>query len=241
MTDEERRIITSFVERVAGAQAARPAASPWGGVPSTAATAPVLPPVDAEADALIANLFARHPEARYRLTQTAFVTEAALVEAQNRIQDLEWRLHATQQQQPQRGGLFGMFGGGGGQQRQMPPRPMPMAQPGGAPGMFQQGGGSGFLGTALMTAAGVAGGMVLGNALMGMFSGGAAHAATGVADQAGSFGQEQVNTASPWTDPGGQQASNDAAGSYDDTAAGYDNAGYDGGASDGGGDYDDNV
>lgn len=238
MTDEERRIITSFVERVAGAQAARPAASPWGGVPGTAAPTPPLPPVDAEADALIADLFTRHPEARYRLTQTAFVTEAALVEAQNRIQDLEWQLEGTQQQQPQRGGLFGMFGGGG-PQRQMPPRPMPMAQPSAAPGMFQQRGGSGFLGSALTTAAGVAGGLVLGNALMGMFSGGAAHAATGVADQtgAGAFGQEAVNTPSPWTDPGGQQASNDATGSYDDTPGGFDNASYD----DGGGDYDDNV
>ena len=37
--------------------------------------------------------------------------------------------------------------------------------------MFQQRGGSGFLGSALTTAAGVAGGMVVGNALMGAFSG----------------------------------------------------------------------
>jgi hypothetical protein len=36
--------------------------------------------------------------------------------------------------------------------------------------MFQQRGGSGFLGSALTTAAGVAGGMVAGQALMGLFS-----------------------------------------------------------------------
>ncbi len=49
--------------------------------------------------------------------------------------------------------------------RRSAPRNMP---PGYQPGMFQRGG-SGFLGSALTTAAGVAGGLVVGNALMGMF------------------------------------------------------------------------
>jgi len=240
MTDEERRIITTFVERVSGVQAGRPAASPWGGVPATQAQQQALPPVDRDADALISDLFSRYPEARYRLTQTAFVTEAALVEAQNRIQDLEWQLQGAQQQAqaPQRGGMFGMFGGGNRQAPMMPPRPQPMMPPGGNPGMFQQQrGGSGFLGTALMTAAGVAGGLVLGNALMGMMGGGgAAAAATG-----GGFGQDAVPTSSPWTDPGsaaGNQGS--------DASGGYDNGGYDsgndaaGGYDDGGG-YDENA
>jgi hypothetical protein len=45
---------------------------------------------------------------------------------------------------------------------------------GGQPGAFgaPQRGGSGFLGTAMMTAAGVAGGMMLGNALSSAFGGG---------------------------------------------------------------------
>ena len=264
MTEEERRIITSYVERVSGA-AAQPAATstgPWGArsVPNTQ-QAPNLPPVDPEADRLISDLFTRYPEARYRITQTAFVQEAALVQAQNRIQELEWQLENTQRQaeasQQSRGGLFGgMFGGGSRQQVPMTPRPQPIQPPMGAmnPAMMQQGrGGSGFLGTALMTAAGVAGGMVLGNALMGMFSGGAAHAATAAADAgigslggeaagAGGFGEQAVNTpsSSPWTDPGaagdaapvsdtGGWGGNDAAGydnagGYDD-AAGYDDAG----------------
>ncbi len=121
MNDEERRIITQYVERVAGAAPAPAQASPWGSmgggsVPATQ-TRPNLPPVDREADALIADLFGRYPEARYRITQTAFVQEAALVEAQNRIRQLEWEVEnakaqATQAQQS-RGGLFGgMFGGG---------------------------------------------------------------------------------------------------------------------------------
>jgi hypothetical protein len=171
MNDEERRIITQYVERVAGAAPApAAAASPWGGssVPATQGRPP-LPPVDREADALISDLFTRYPEARYRLTQTAFVQEAALVESQNRIRQLEWEVEnartQAQQAQQSRGGLFG---GGARQQPPMAPPPQPVYPPGYNPGMLQQGrGGSGFLGTALTTAAGVAGGMVLGNMLMG--------------------------------------------------------------------------
>ncbi len=227
MTEEERRIITDYVSRVSGAQAPQPqrSSSPWGGsVPSTQA-APALPPVDPEADRLIGDLFTRYPEARYRLTQTAFVQEAALVQAQNRIQELEWQLENSQRQAQggaqSRGGLFGGMFGGGQRQQQMPmtPRPQPMQMPGNYnPGMFaQQGGmgrgGSGFLGSALTTAAGVAGGLVLGNALMGMFDGGhgaEAAAATAASDpgSAGDFGQQDVATpaSSPWTDPGAQDA-----------------------------------
>ncbi len=258
MTDEERRIITEFVQRVSGANAAPPAsAGPWGrmgggSVPATEARPP-LPPVDREADALIGDLFARYPEARYRLTQTAFVQEHALTQAQNRIQELEWELENAHRQgqaaQQSRGGLFGgMFGGGAPRPVPMAPRPMPLAPPGGMnPAMMQPqaGGGGGFLRTAAMTAAGVAGGMVLGNMLMGAFSGGgAAHAATA----AGGFGQEAVPTSSAWTDPGAAAAEQgwgtaDAApadqgwGGQDDAAAAGDAGGYD----DAGGGYDDEV
>ena len=224
MNQDERRIISEYVERVSGAVPASGGAAsggPWGGsgVPAVQAR-PNLPPVDREADALISELFTKHPEARYRITQTAFVQEAALVEAQNRIRRLEWEVENAQRQaqqaQTQRGGggLFGgMFGGGQQQQRQpapMPPPPQPVYPPGYNPGMLQQGrGGSGFLGTALTTAAGVAGGMVLGNMLMNAFSGshGAAHAATPVADTGGASGQDAVPASSPWTDPGAAAAS----------------------------------
>ncbi len=252
MTDEERRIITEFVQRVAGVTApAAPGANPWGGLrggsvpPSGAQRAAPLPPVDREADALIADLFARHPEARYRLTQTAFVQEHALVQAQNRIQELEWELENSHRQsqataQQGRGGLFGGMFGGGAPQRPAPmaPRPQPLGPPGGVnPAMMQpQAGGGGFLRTAAMTAAGVAGGMVLGNMLMGAFAGDTAQAAEAAA---GDFAQDAVPSSSAWTDPGAAAAEQgwggqDAYGAQPDDAGAAGDAGYD----DAGGGYD---
>ncbi|MCO6418779.1 DUF2076 domain-containing protein [Siccirubricoccus sp. KC 17139] len=268
MNDEERRIITQFVERIAGvAPAASGSPRPWGGG-SVPQSAPNLPPVDREADALIQDLFARYPEARYRITQTAFVQEAALVEAQNRIRQLEWEVENAKaqaqaaQQAPRSGGLFGGMFGGGSAPRQAaptPPPPQPVYPPGYNPGMLQpQRSGSGFLGTALTTAAGVAGGMVLGNMLMNAFSGhgGAASAAgLGGADALGAA----TPTASPWSDPGAAAAAagwgtdggeksawggDKDSGQPDATPTGYDgspgDAGYDSGASyDSGSSYDD--
>lgn len=232
MTEEERRIITGFVERVSGA--ARPPArptSPWGALGGQQQPAqPPLPPVDPEADALIGELFSRYPEARYRITQTAFVQEHALVEMQNRIQQLEWELENARRQgqaSQSRGGLFGGMFGGGSRPAPMSPRPQPQYPPGYNPGAFQQARGSGFLGTALMTAAGVAGGMVLGNALMSALSGGGMAQA---AETAGAFGQEAVPTSSPWTDPGAAQADAqpyDETQSYGGDAGAYDEGGFD--------------
>ena len=203
MTNEERDIISQFIARVGGAAPRSGFAS--GSVPSTQ---PTLPPIDPDADGFIAQQLSQHPEARYRITQLAFVQEHALVEAQNRIQRLEWELQQSQQaaqqaqqagQRPSGGGFFsGLFGGGNRQQtpppqgdprwggqggpqvrpgtRRPPPYyqqsapPPPQYPPNYQQGMFQQRGGSGFLGSALTTAAGVAGGMVAGNALMNLFS-----------------------------------------------------------------------
>lgn len=225
MTDEERRIITSFVERVSGANAGQPArpASPWGGLGATQAPAQPLPPVDPEADRLIGELMARHPEARYRLTQMAFVQEAALVELGNRVQQLEWELENARRQgaaQQNRGMLGGLFGGPA-RPAAMPPRPQPQYPPGYNPQAMQRGG-PGFLGTAMMTAVGVAGGLVLGNMLMSAFSGGGAAQAAGMGD----FGQDAVPTSSPW---GAQDdaAAHDQAGYGQDDAGAYDDGGYD--------------
>jgi hypothetical protein len=233
MTDEERRIITAFVERISGAAPIAQAPSgPWGA--TGPARTPSLPPVDPEADRLINDLFTRHPEARYRITQSAFVQEAALIEATNRIQQLEWEVeNARRQGQAQAaqaggGGLFGgMFGGRSNAQMPpaMPPRPMPQYPPGHNPQALQQQsrGGMGFLGTAAAAAAGVAGGMLLGNMLMGALgSGGAAQAA-----DAGGFGTGGADAA-PVSAPA------DAGWGQDATAEPQDAWGA---ADDGGGDW----
>ena len=87
MTNEERDIIGQFIARVGGVSQ-QSAIS----VGSGAATQPGLPPIDRDADALIGQAFTQYPEARYRITQLAFVQEHALVEAQNRIKRLEWEV-----------------------------------------------------------------------------------------------------------------------------------------------------
>jgi hypothetical protein len=219
MTNEERDIISQFVARVGGAPAQSGFAA--GSVPATQATPP-LPPVDPEANALIAQMIQRYPEAAYRMTQLAFVQEQGLVQAQSRMQQLEAQLaqaRQTAQQAPQpSGGFFSnLFGGSrpqaapppnpgpwGGQQAGGPPPgyapppqyapPPPQYAPGYQPGMFQRSG-SGFLGSALTTAAGVAGGVVAGNMLTNMLTGGH-HMGGGWGDQSGG--------GSPWGGaPGG--------------------------------------
>jgi hypothetical protein len=227
MTNEERDIISQFIARVGGATAQSGFAA--GSVPAT--QQPALPPVDRDADQFIAQNFDRYPEARYRITQLAFVQEHALVEAQNRIKRLEWELQQAQQalqqaaqQSAQRpagsgGGFFsGLFGGGNRQQaggpppgpgvwgpgaqggqpqqpnyQQSAPPPPPQYPPNYQQGVFQRQG-SGFLGSALTTAAGVAGGLVAGNALMSLFS--PHHEGFG-----GGFGGGGMPGGSPWATP----------------------------------------
>ena len=140
MTNEERDIISQFVARVGGAPA--PAGvRPSGSVPAT--QAPPLPPVDRDADALIGQLFQRYPEAPYRMTQLAFVQEQGLIQAQNRIAQMEAELNRPQQaaQQappPQQrnskgGGFFSSLFGGGRPQPAPPPNPGPWGGQQGAP------------------------------------------------------------------------------------------------------------
>jgi hypothetical protein len=184
MNDEERRLITEFVQRVAGANRQSGA---WG--QSTQSNTAPLPPVDRDADGLIAELFTRHPEARYQVTQAAFVQEHALAESHNRIQHLEYELTQVQQQaqrqSPASGGIFGgLFGGGqSAAPPAMPPPPQAVHAPGYQPGMFgqqQQPGrsGGGFLGTALAAGTGFAGGIVAGSLLNSLLGGHGASAET---------------------------------------------------------------
>ena len=253
MTNEERDIISKFIARVGGAGQQSGFAA--GSVP---ASQPALPPIDRDADSFIAQTFNQYPEARYRITQLAFVQDHALVEAQNRIQRLEWELQQAQQavQQAQQAGgkpgggfLSGLFGGGNRQQSAPPqgdPRwggqqgapagqpqqpnyqqpnyqqsapPPPQYPPNYQQGVLQQRGGSGFLGSALTTAAGVAGGVVAGNALMSLFS---PHGGGFGGGLGGGFGGEAG--ASPWGTPGagGQDYVDNS--SWDQSGAGTDSS-----------------
>lgn len=246
MTNEERDLITRFIERIAA-----PPARPPSSVPYTL-PAPAQPPVDREADALIAELMLRYPEARYRLTQMAFVQEHALAETQNTINRLQWELDqaraqqapapaaspmtaspwgAAAQPQQSRGLLGGLFGGRQAspmpnyaqQQPQYMPPPQPVHAPGYQPGMFQQGGGSSFLGSALTTAAGVAGGMVVGNMLMNAFSG---HGGAAQAASAGAGGTPWTNATSA-PDPYASGGEPKDGGWQQATPTSYQDPGYD--------------
>ena len=118
------------------------------------------------------------------------------------------------------------------------PPPQPSYAPGVQPGMFQRQG-SGFLGSALTTAAGVAGGMVAGNALMGLFEGG--HGGGGFGGGGFGGGETVVNNygdaASPWGgDAGGGGGGGDPfAGQGTDVDPNFDGGGGDAGGFDGGG------
>lgn len=142
------------------------------------------PARDAEAEAHIAEHVGRQPAAPYFMAQTIVVQEHALNDAQARIEALEAELAARPKSG---GGLFsGLFGDDAGARR--PGRGVPQvarnrsgavpppgqagaqagAQAGGRPG--------GFLAGAAQTAMGVAGGVLIANAIGGMLSGGAAEA-----------------------------------------------------------------
>jgi hypothetical protein len=141
---------------------------------------------DPEAEALINGLIARNPGAAYYLAQTVIMQEQALNAAQEQMEHMQ---HQPQPQQGQGGGLLGRLFGGGAQPQ--PSRPMAPHRPQPAPygqarqgyGNAPQGGspwnsgrpsGGGFMAGAAQTAMGVAGGVLLGNAIGGMFAGDAA-------------------------------------------------------------------
>jgi hypothetical protein len=129
------------------------------------------PPRDHEAEQFIAGQITRQPGAPYFMAQTVVMQEHALNAAQSRIEELEYQLQNARQAPAQGGFLSRMFSGGSAAPaRPMPPRPQGYA-PGGMPAAHGGHQGGGFLAGAAQTAMGVAGGVLLGNAVMGMFAG----------------------------------------------------------------------
>jgi uncharacterized protein len=164
MTPQEREMIEGLFQRL---KAAEP------------------PQKDREAEELIKARVAEQPSAPYQLVQTVLVQEHALNAAQARIEQLEREL-GTRSAQPAGGGtsfLGGLLGRNrwnthGGAEPAPPqqaaprssvpitaPAPAAAAAPGFGGGGF---GGGSFLGSALTTAAGVAGGALLFEGLHGL-------------------------------------------------------------------------
>jgi hypothetical protein len=120
-------------------------------------------PRDAEAEAAIREHVATQPSVPYYMAQAIVVQQEAMKTAQRRIQDLERQLA----ERPAGGFLSGLFGGG-----ESPAQPPPAqgARPAHATGPWGARGGGGFLAGAAQTAMGVAGGMLIADALGFMFA-----------------------------------------------------------------------
>ncbi|RWF08629.1 MAG: DUF2076 domain-containing protein [Mesorhizobium sp.] len=138
------------------------------------------PPRDAEAERFINDQIARQPGAPYYMAQTIVVQEQALNAAQSRIEELE-----QQAKQSAGGGLLGGLFGGGRRSGSVPRVGRTAAAVPQEPlsGNDRQRGGGGFLAGAAQTAMGVAGGVLLGNAIAGMFGGSEAQATEPAASQ----------------------------------------------------------
>ncbi|MDI9220710.1 DUF2076 domain-containing protein [Pantoea sp. EA-12] len=139
-------------------------------------------PRDAGAEQLIKQHLQSQPGAPYYMSQAILIQEAALKKLNAQVTDLENRLAQAQQQQaPQQssgGFLSSLFGGGSrsaAPQQQQPawnsapqqpqqPYAQPQQQYAAPPAR-----GTGFLGGALQTAVGVAGGVVMADMLTSMF------------------------------------------------------------------------
>ena len=196
-------------------------------------------PRDPEAEALIRERIARQPAAPYLMAQAIVMMEQALAASQGRNEELERQLRerpaAAAPAQSGGGGLFGsLFGGSSRPAAPQPSYPAaapaaaatpagsPWGRPPAAPGTPAYGdprvagyaqqprAGGGFMAGAMQTAAGVAGGMLIGSALSSMFSGGeamAGEAATAATDAATAATDhvEQTVEDSGWGDFGGEE------------------------------------
>ena len=177
MNSDERQLITGLFERMRGYGA---------------------PDKDRDAEALINQSVRANPDATYMLVQSVLVQEQALEAANNRVQELEEQLRSMEEgdrsSSARSGGFLGGFWGGrrGEEPRSSVPQvgaratpsaydsrgdgrspwsqsaPPPQAQP--APAAAS---GGGFMRSALTTAAGVAGGMLVADSLRNMLGGGA--------------------------------------------------------------------
>ena len=154
------------------------------------------PQRDAEAEAHIRQLVSGLPAAPYYMAQAILVQEQALANMQARVQELERQLA----ERPAAGGfLSGLFGGpeqtAPAPQEPMAPAHDSMTPPRRGAGYGPPWGarpGGGFLAGAMQTALGVAGGILVADALSNAFASGD-QAVTGLAEDAGATAEEAVS------------------------------------------------
>jgi hypothetical protein len=195
MTPEERQLITGLFDRMRD----------FGS-----------PEKDREAEALINQSVRANPDAAYMLVQSVLVQGQALQAANDRVMELEDRLRAAEEGAPVRapaaGGSFlgGLFGSGRAASEPEPrsgsvpsigTRATPSvygdraswsrasAQPPAPEARQQAAGGGSFMRTALATATGVAGGMLLAESIRNMME--TAHAGQSPSAEGGTRGAEQ--------------------------------------------------
>lgn len=135
-------------------------------------------PRDAEAERLIGRMVEQQPAAPYLMAQAVLVQEQALKQLQERVESLEQEVASR----PQAGSGFlgSLFGAGDPARSAQTGAPgsgrsggWGAAQPGPsgpAAGGFQRAQGGGFLSGAMQTAMGVAGGVLVANAISGLFA-----------------------------------------------------------------------
>jgi hypothetical protein len=155
------------------------------------------PQRDAEAEAHIRQQVSGLPAAPYYMAQAILVQEQALANMQTRVQELERQLA---ERSAGGGFLSGLFGGGPQQTAPAPQEPMApvhddMTPPRRGAGYGSPWGarpGGGFLAGAMQTALGVAGGILVADALSNAFASGE-QAVTGLAEDAGATAEEAVS------------------------------------------------
>jgi hypothetical protein len=196
------------------------------------------PEKDRDAEALIGQQIRALPDATYMLVQSVLVQEQALESAQTRIQELEERVQQLEgSSEPPRksGGFLGGYWGRRDEQREdsrpssvpqvgaraTPPAyesRQPWSQPGAPPAQGAPAGG-GFMRSAISTAAGVAGGVLLADSLRSMLGGHGGSAwggsPVGVSTQQHSADQAAQDAA----DDAAQDSADDAAQDSADDAA----------------------
>jgi hypothetical protein len=200
------------------------------------------PARDAEAEALIRQHLGQNPAAPYYMAQALIVQEHALANAQQRVQELERQLA----QRPSGGGSFlgSLFGSGSSSAAPSPSRSrIPSSAPvdpgyqgyGGSAGYGQRSpwgggfggrgfgggfGGGGFLAGAAQTAIGVAGGVLVADAISSAFGAGAAEAGEVLPNEV----VNETVVDEPAVDDNGYGADPNQVG-YDDSDPGFDAGG----------------